>query len=148
RIWPRNRARPVELWTQRLLQLQLSILYMVTLAMKLSSTMWPSGKAAAYALVLSRFQFWFPQVADLVARVDVLSWVLTWGILMLEFLLGLVPFFPKRIRYPVIAVGCVFHLMIDGILDTRTLSYVIVAYLILSVDSADLRRWAGRAAYG
>jgi hypothetical protein len=96
-------------WAVRLLQLQMSLIYLASALSKLNGTSWPQGTAVSYALrlpdlVLLSAPHW-------VTNSPLLMNVATWGTLVLELALGLLVW-NRRLRPWVLAVGVVMHTII------------------------------------
>jgi hypothetical protein len=101
-------VRPV--WGLRLMQVQLSVVYLSTLWLKLQGTTWNDGTAVSIAQRLSdlvRFQ-----VPGVFSDSALVSNVATWGTLLLE---GSIPIliWNRRLRPYVIVAGVCLHLGID-----------------------------------
>jgi hypothetical protein len=93
-------------WALRLMQIQVSVIYLSSVWEKLHGFTWRNGTAVAYALELHdlhRFPLpafmhtWAPAVA-----------LLTWGTLATEFAIGVLVW--TRWRLPVLAAGALMHL--------------------------------------
>lgn len=93
-------------WALRLLQLQLSIVYLASVRWKMSGDTWPRGTAIAYALrlhdmLLLPAPHWFIANAFLVN-------VATWATLALELCIGLFVW-NRRLRPWLLAAGVLMH---------------------------------------
>ena len=93
-------------WGLRLLQLQLSIVYLASVRWKMSGDAWPRGTAVSYALRLPDMTLlpaphWFTANAILVN-------VATWAALALEFCIG-VFVWNRRLRPWLLAAGVLMH---------------------------------------
>jgi hypothetical protein len=93
-------------WTLRLLQIQLSMIYLFSVLNKLSGTTWREGTAVSYALRL-----------DDIATFALPTWLTTdpvsmnlatWGVLAAELAIGLLVWSP-RFRRRVLTLGVVLH---------------------------------------
>jgi hypothetical protein len=97
-------------WGLRLMQVQLSVVYISTFWLKLQGTTWNNGTAVSYAQRLEdlvRFQ-----VPSLFSHSALISNLATWGTLALE---GSIPIliWNRRLRPYVAAAGIALHLGID-----------------------------------
>jgi len=93
-------------WAQRLIQFELALLYSVSFCWKAMGESWVDGSALYYVTHLTEIQR-FP----LPAFLDQL-WILklgSWFAMALEFSLGVLIWF-KELRYPLLALGLLFHL--------------------------------------
>ena len=95
-------------WPVRLMQLQLSLIYLAAAQAKLNGNAWTQGTAASYALrlpdmVLLPTPHWFTTSALLMNAV-------TWGTLAVELSIGILVW-NSRLRPWVLAAGVVMHTM-------------------------------------
>jgi hypothetical protein len=93
-------------WTLRLLQLQLSVVYLAAIQAKMSGHAWPEGTAVSYALrlddmLLLRTPHWLTANALLMN-------IATWGTLAVELAIGILVW-NRRLRPWVLAAGVVMH---------------------------------------
>jgi Vitamin K-dependent gamma-carboxylase len=112
-------------WPVRLLQLQLSLIYLASVLSKLSGGSWPQGTAVSYALrlqdmVLLPVPHWFASSALLMNAV-------TWGILTVEFSIAILVW-NNRLRPWVLAAGVVMHTLI---MITITVGFFTLAMFVL-----------------
>jgi hypothetical protein len=96
-------------WPLRLMQLQLSLIYLAAAQAKLNGSAWPQGTAASYALRLPDMlvlpmPHWFTSSALLMNAV-------TWGALAVELSVGILVW-NRRLRPWVLAAGAVMHIMV------------------------------------
>ena len=96
-------------WPVRLMQVQLSLIYLASAQAKLSGNAWPQGTAVSYALRLSDMALlpmphWFTTSALLMNAV-------TWATLTVELSVGILVW-NKRLRPWVLAAGVIMHTMI------------------------------------
>lgn len=95
-------------WPVRLLQVQLSLIYLVSVRAKLSGDSWLEGSAVSYAWRTDgRFAF-LPAPEWLAASALVVN-VLTWGTLIVELALAVLVW-NRRLRFWVLAAGVLMHL--------------------------------------
>jgi hypothetical protein len=130
-------------WALRLMQIQLSIIYLSSVWEKLQGTAWPHGNALSYALRLDDLER-FP-MPGLLSDVPAIVAVLTWGTLLVEFGCGTLIWVP-RLRPWVIVVGILFHVGIAYSLRIGFFSAgMIVLYLtFVSPDRAGVLLGAAR----
>ncbi len=142
-------VKPV--WPLRLVQIQVSILYVTALWDKVRGTTWNDGTAVSYALRtadLARFP-----VPEFITDSLVISNLLTFGTLAIELALGLLVW-NRKLRPWVLLLGVSLHLGIDYAVRVGFFSYVVfVAYIAFlppeTVESwlRGLRAWStGRRA--
>ncbi len=111
----------------RLIQVQLSLIYLAAAQVKLSGEPWLHGTAVSYVLRLEDMQrvplpHWF--VTNSLAMN-----ALTWGSLAIELAVGVLVWFP-RFRPWVLSAGVLMHLMIDIHIQIGIFSYAMfVLYL-------------------
>jgi hypothetical protein len=107
RFWEFPACAP---WGLRLMQLQLSILYIASVVDKLEGTTWVHGSAISYALRISDLErLPLPLVLTHSALV---SGLLTYGALATELGIGVLVW-NRRLRPWVLAVGVVMHVTIE-----------------------------------
>ena len=124
-------------WAQRMLQLQLSYLYIQTALLKLPGGSWQDGTAMYYALnylELKRFDFmkyffyylWQIKLA-------------TWGVLVAELSAGTLIWW-RRTRYWMILAALGLHEGINLTMQFPVFQYVMMAYLVNFVYPDDMER--------
>jgi hypothetical protein len=96
-------------WPVRLMQVQLSLIYLASAQAKLNGNAWPQGTAVSYALRLQDMLLlptphWFTTSALLMNAA-------TWGTLAVELSVGILVW-NRRLRPWVLAAGVVMHTMI------------------------------------
>jgi hypothetical protein len=106
----RRGPHEVPAWSLRLLQLQVSAMYLGAVWAKLRGPSWRDGSATAYALRLPELQR-FPG-ASLLDHSVLLADVLTYGTLAIEAALAVLVW-PHRTRRFVLLAGCALHIGID-----------------------------------
>lgn len=123
-------------WAQRMIQLQLSFLYLVTFLLKIKGAPWLQGTALFYVYhldELKRFPLpaWFfkPTILKLGS----------WSALALDFSLGVL-IWVKEFRYPLLALGFLFHLWLEYSLNIPLFQWDILSAYVLFVDPVDMRR--------
>jgi hypothetical protein len=133
--WRRARARfwefpPRPVWALRLIQVQLSILYLFSVWEKLRGTTWNDGTAAS----------WSMRVQELV-RLELPRWItesllvsnlITYGTLAVELALAVL-IWNRRARPWVLAAGVILHLGIDLTMRVGFFSLVVLLYYVAFV---------------
>jgi len=124
-----DRPPPAEVpaWPQRILQLQLCILYFVTGVWKATGATWRDGTAVGMVLQLGEFQR-FP-IPDF-CMTPPASRLFTYGTLAFELGFPLLVWVP-RLRLPVLAAGLAFHAGLDWTLNVQLFQWLITSYYIL-----------------
>jgi hypothetical protein len=139
RIWrgkEGDEVRPRRPWAQRMIQLELSLMYFVTFCWKVEGITWVQGTALYYVYNLDELQ-----------RFPVPSWFLhplmlkfgSWFGLVLEFSLGVL-IWVKELRYILLALGVMFHLFLEYSLNVPMFEWDVLSAYILFVDPADIDR--------
>lgn len=118
---------PVPAWPQRILQLQLCILYLVTGIWKSCGPAWRDGSAVGIVLQMGEFQR-LP-VPDLVAT-PMMSQLLTWATLAFELGFPFLVWLP-RTRLPLLAIGLGFHAGLEWMLNVQLFQWTITAFYLL-----------------
>jgi hypothetical protein len=133
-FWDSPRRAP---WALRLIQIQVSVVYLVTVWAKVRGTTWNDGTAVSFALRLTdltRFSIPGPLVDS-----PVIVNLLTWGTLAVEFALGLLVW-NRRARPVVLWIGVLFHLSIHFSLLVGLFSLVMLTGYLSFVDPPALDR--------
>lgn len=136
--------RPRSPWAQRMIQLQLSFLYLVTFLLKIKGIPWLQGTALFYVYHLDEFR-----------RFPLPSWFLrptvlklgSWSALVLEFSLGVLVWV-KEFRYMLLTLGLLFHLWLEYSLNITMFQWDVLSAYVLFIDPADIPRfwrWTRRA---
>jgi hypothetical protein len=149
RIWRGKEGAnlgPRSPWAQRMIQLELALLYFVTFCSKVQGVSWIQGTALYYVYHVDELQ-----------RFPLPSWLLhpmvlklgSWSALVLEFSLGVL-IWVRKLRYRLLALGLLFHLILEYSINVPLFQWDVLSAYILFVDAADMERawnWIrGRAA--
>jgi hypothetical protein len=124
-----SQPRPglVPAWPQRILQLQLCILYLTAGIWKVMGPTWRHGTAVGMVLQLGEFQR-FP-IPDFFMT-PVMSQVMTYGTLAFELGFPLLVWIP-RLRLPVLLAGLAFHAGLDWVMNVQMFQWLVTAYYLL-----------------
>ena len=117
----------VPAWPQRILQVQLCILYLVAGIWKATGPTWRHGTAVGLVLQLGEFQR-FP-IPDVVMT-PVMSRVMTYGTLAFELGFPVLIWVPS-LRLPVLLSGLAFHAGLDWAMNVQLFQWMITAYYLL-----------------
>jgi Vitamin K-dependent gamma-carboxylase len=145
RIWRTRRkcgpeqnvvSQPQRPWAQRMIQIQLSLLYFAAFCHKIKSPVWRNGTALYYVYHL-----------DSLRRFAVPAWLLGattlkwagWSAIALEFALGVL-IWVKDLRYILLAMGVLFHLALEYSLNISLFQWDVLSGYILFIDPADAAR--------
>ena len=114
-------------WVVRLIQIQLSAVYLFSVWAKVQGTDWNNGTAVSYALRIGDFSR--IHLPNAIASSALLSNLLTYGALATELSLAFLVWNRKARPY-VLAAGVSMHLLIDSTMLVGFFSYeVFIAYL-------------------
>jgi hypothetical protein len=128
-------SRPI--WPIRLLQVQLSIIYLSSVLIKLTGHAWPQGTAVSYALRLVDMQR-LPSPDWLTTNALIMN-VATWAALATELAVGVLVW-NRRLRPWVLAAGLVMHLMIDIGIIIGIFSYAMFVLYLAWVSPDTVKR--------
>ena len=128
--------RPRSPWAQRMIQIQLTLVYLVTFLVKIKGEPWLHGTALFYIYHLDELRR-FP-VPGWLLRPAVLRFE-TWLALGLEFCLGVL-IWVRRLRYPIRALGVGLHLWLDYSLNIPLFQWDILSAYVLFIDPDDILR--------
>jgi Vitamin K-dependent gamma-carboxylase len=124
-------------WAQRMIQIELALMYFTSFWWKAKGHSWLDGTALYYVLHLHAItRFPVPQWVQSAAILKLGAWFT----LVLEFSLGVLIWL-RPFRYPVLLLGLLFHLSIDYALNLPMFSWDVLTAYILFVDPADLDHW-------
>lgn len=129
-------VEPRSPWAQRMIQLELALLYFVAFWWKSMGITWVNGTALYYVSHLQEMHR-FPVAAWL--QQPVLLKLGTWFTLAMEFSLGVLIWF-KELRYPLLAMGILFHLCLEYSLNVPTFQWDVLIAYVLFVNPEDLAR--------
>ncbi len=127
-------------WAQRMIQLELALMYFASFCWKLKGDTWLHGTALYYVIHLHS-----------IARFPIPGWIQhpailrmgSWFTLLLEFSLGVLIWF-RRVRYPLLLIGVLFHLCLEYALNLPMFEWDVLSAYVLFVDPADIERaWSG-----
>jgi hypothetical protein len=114
-------------WALRLLQVQVSILYLAAVWAKARGVTWNDGTAVSYALRLEDMERFQPPIGF--SQAELVANVMTYGTLAVEFALGVL-IWNRKLRPYVLLAGVGLHLSIDLTMRIGFFSFaVFVAYL-------------------
>jgi hypothetical protein len=130
-------------WALRLMQVQLSVLYLSSAWSKVRGTTWNDGTALGYALGLDDLRR-FPLPHFLLDSAGIMN-ALTWGTLVVEVSLGVL-IWNRALRPYVIAAGLALHLGIDYSLRVGFFGLAIVVSYIAFVPPETASRLLARVA--
>ena len=128
--------QPQRPWAQRMIQIQLSLLYFAAFCHKAKSPAWLNGTALYYVYHL-----------DALRRFPVAAWLLgpvmlklgSWSAMALEFSLGVL-IWVRKLRYFLLALGLLFHLWLEYSLNIPLFQWDVLSAYILFIDPADISR--------
>lgn len=132
-LFRRLRRRMAAPWAQRMIQIQLSLLYLAGFLWKAQGITWVNGTAVAFVAQLHEMQ-----------RSPLPGWALnpafvafaTWFTLALEFSLGVLVWI-RELRYPILALGVLFHLTLEYWLNIPLFEWEILSAYVLFIDPRD-----------
>lgn len=123
------------LWSMRLIQIQLSAVYVWTVSHKLKGEDWIDGSSVYYATRLESLKnFTIPFILDSILCLK----LATWGTLLIEFALGTFIWIP-RLRRPMIIIGLIFHLMIEITMSIPFFEMYMMIYLLSFLKPEEVR---------
>jgi Vitamin K-dependent gamma-carboxylase len=119
-------------WPQRLMQVQISIVYLRTAAWKLKAPEWIDGSASFYSLYKNPHWRWKSYPAILHSAAGVAA--MTWSTLLIEVAAGTLLWL-RETRYAAMIVVCVFHGAIEIALRLKHFQWLMVICMVLFVPS-------------
>ena len=123
-------------WCTRLMQLQVSIIYLQAFLSKFSGETWLSGSAVYYAVEVPKYQR-----LRLPAFARTLGWskVLSWWTIGVEFALGPLIWI-RELRPAVMVAGISLHLGMEAFMNLHLFGPMMMASLLLFLDPAQAER--------
>lgn len=129
-------------WAQRLMQIQLSLIYFDSFYWKLRGSTWRKGTAVYYAC--SNDMYRLLRVPAVFLRTPLVQ-IATWGVLALELALA-TGLWIEELQPWLILAGVVLHLGLGLFLSIHLFSYYMVASLMLFLDSSFIEKLVMRLA--
>jgi hypothetical protein len=117
-------------WALRLMQLQVSIMYLRAGLAKLGGATWLDGSAAYYPTQVQEYRrLPLPRV------VSGALWIrlATWGTILIELGLG-TAIWVKEFRFPILLCGYAFHLVLEYFLNLQLFGWTMMCCLVLFVS--------------
>ena len=131
------RPRPLQPpWAQRLMQIQLAIVYAGTMIWKLHGRPWIDGTAVYYVMTIGDFQRWQHPTIFLPL---VVSKIVTWSTLVIEAAAATLIWF-KPFRMPVLVAAILMHVSMEIALNVPMFQWLMVGSLLLFIEPAEVRR--------
>jgi Vitamin K-dependent gamma-carboxylase len=131
-------SRPI--WALRLMQVQLSIIYLSSVLIKLTGQTWPQGTAVSYALRLVDMQR-LPSPEWITTNALLMN-AATWAALATELAIGVLVW-NRQLRPWVLAAGVVMHLTIDIGIIIGIFSYAMFVLYLAWVPPDTVKRLPG-----
>jgi len=133
---PRGEPAPAAPWAQRLIQIQLAVVYLATVYWKLQGKPWVDGTAVYYVTRLQELhRFPVPFLFDNLWTLK----LMTWGTLAVEFAVGALVWF-RKLRYPVLLAGVLLHLGLEYSMNIQLFQWIMLSAYVLFIDPCDVRR--------
>lgn len=139
-FWSAEKRR---VWPLRLMQIQVSIIYLSTVVAKLDGVTWQEGTAVSYSLRQADLLF-FP-LPTWITHNLMLSNVLSWGTLVIELAIGLMVW-NRRWRPWVLGAGVVLHLSIFVSMAIGLFSLAVFVLYLAFIPADRAQLIAGRLA--
>ena len=118
------------MWAQRLIQIQIAVVYLSTVLYKLDGPLWRDGTAVYYLTRLTEFQrFEIPYMFEHLWTLK----ALTWASLVVELALAVLIWI-RPLRYPVLAAGVLLHLGLEYTLNVPVFQWAMLAGLTSFVE--------------
>jgi hypothetical protein len=127
---------PSSPWAQRMIQIELALVYFVSFCWKIQGASWIHGTALYYVYHLDEIQrFPLPQwlLTPTILRLG------TWAALAVEFSLGVLIWI-KKLRYIILTLGLLFHLYLEYSLNVPMFQWDVLSAYVLFIEPADLDR--------
>lgn len=127
-------VQPRAPWAQRMIQIQLCVMYFMTFWNKSMGPAWVDGTALYYVYHLDQFRrFPLPGIFHDINLVRLESWFT----LAIEFSLGVLVWI-KDLRYPILLIGALLHLSLEYSMNVPMFQWTALAVYVTFIDAADL----------
>ena len=123
-------------WAQRMIQIEVSLVYLMTFWNKSLGPAWIDGTALHYVNHLDQFRR-FPVPAFFYDPLMVAAE--TWLTLAVEFALGVLVWF-KELRYKVLLAGVILHLSLEYAMNVPLFQWIMLSTFVAFVYPADVIR--------
>jgi hypothetical protein len=118
------------IWPLRLMQIQVSIIYLFTFYWKLKGQTYINGTAVYY--VMGNHTYTRLPLPSFFVKTPIVQ-ISTWSILIIEFALG-AGIWISEFRHPIVLIGILFHFAIEFILNVHLFGWFMIACLLLFID--------------
>lgn len=135
-----KRPKNWSIWSLRLIQIQISVIYLWTFWHKLKGNSWIDGSAVYYA---TRLEFLTNSTIPFILNSAFFLKLLTWGTLLIELSLGTLVWI-KEFRKPVIILGVFFHLGIEFVMSIPFFELFMIATLMNYFTPEEMRAFVIR----
>jgi len=129
-------ATPGTPWCTRLMQLQVSIVYLQAFLSKFSGRSWLTGSAVYYAIEVPKYQ---RRRLPAFARNLFWSRILTWSTIGIEFAVGALIWI-RELRLPTLVAGVVLHLGMEVFMNLYLFGPTMIVCLTLFLDPYAVER--------
>ena len=130
----------VSLWPQRLVMLNLSLIYFTTWWYKMDGSRWQNGTATWYTMRLNEFErFWYPPIM----KAAWLAPIWTYGTLISELAMCTVVFW-KPLRKYALLLGLGLHGFIEYSMNIPLFGWAIASWYIMFYEGEEVSEWARR----
>lgn len=131
---------PVSLWPQRLVQMNMALLYLTTVWLKWQGPTWKNGTATWYTARLGEFQR-FP-LPDFLTHMPMVT-VTTYGTLFVELALATLVF-AKDFRRWVLGAGLLLHATIEYSMNIPLFAFTMCSLYIAFYEGEEVAAWWDR----
>ena len=138
RVWAGREAAEVPLyspWAQRMIQIQVSVIYLSTVGLKLMGKAWRNGTAIYYVVRLNAFRRFPVPLSDNL----ILIRIFTWSTLAVEFAIGALVWI-SSLRYIILIAATLLHLSIEYSMNLPLFELMMVSTYVTFIYPEDLSR--------
>jgi len=126
-------------WAWRLVQIQISMVYLRSIFWKMKGKLWRNGTAVWFSIQQDEFSR--ARVPELLVNRFTIPFV-TWSVMVVQLTVGTGVWFDELV-YPVLLAGVAMHVMLDIFLNLQLFSWTMVASYLLFIQPHDLSVWLG-----
>ncbi|MBX3118203.1 MAG: HTTM domain-containing protein [Fimbriimonadaceae bacterium] len=142
KLW-KGKAPPipvdVSMWPQRLMQIQIAVVYYTTVWSKWMGFHWKDGTAAYYPMHLNEFhRFWLP---DFMRENPTIVMISTYGTLATELAMATIVFYKPLRKYALLA-GVGMHLFIEYSMNIPLFAFIMIATYLSFFEGQEMSGWA------
>ncbi len=123
-------------WAQRMIQIQLAVMYLADFYLKSQTADWANGTAVYYAARIDSLWGWrLPYLFEHLWTIQ----LCTWGVFAFELLFPILVWI-REFRYFILGIGVLFHLLCNFSFNFLFLQWIILSTYVTFIEPEPLQR--------